>query len=274
MRNKLIGVLFMLAVGQTGMAQRSADTAAVIREFNDVLAFAVQPYLHYTSTISLHTGPMISASDTGNMLHGNFYKYGDDLYYGTEHEEMFLQDSLMIRVDHHRKTISVSKVDVATKKKMDLLPLKKMDRQRLLRDRYTISKMPEQGDTESIVIRSQPGRNMGQSAGAEMRMDYAKQGHLPFLLQVTMKVRERESPQVAGMMRTKGFDVGQMVEEQDGQRSLVMTQTARVCFLTLETTKEKAMQMPAWQEKISYDPVSGNYKGKGEWSGYEVVKTF
>lgn len=274
MRSIFLGFVLLLVISRAGMAQRSTDTSAVIREFNDVMAFTVQPYLHYTSVTSLRTGPMTPLADTGRILQGSFYKYDDDLYYGSDQEEMYLQDSLMIKVDHLHKTIQVSKVDVATKKNMDLLPLKKMDRQKLLRSHYTISKMPEEGDTESIVIRSLAARDVGQSGGQEMLMEYTKQGHLPLLMQITVRIREQATDQVEGMLKSSGFDVQQMREDLAGQQSLVMTQTASVRFGAMETTREAAMQMPLWKEKLSYDPVSGNYSGKGDYSGYRIIKTF
>jgi len=238
------------------------------------MAFAVQPYLHYASITSLHTSPLTGAADTGNTLHNDFYKYEDDLYYGNEQEETFWQDSLMIQINHHRKTIRVSKVDLASKKKMDLLPLKKMDEQKLLRGHYTISKLPDQGDTGYIIIRSQEGRQSPRIAGTEMLVAYTKQRRLPVLMQVTMRVREQESGSMVEALRSKGFAVEKMVEEKDGIRSLVMTQMASVQFGLIEKTKEKAMQMPSWKEKIAYDAVVRDFSGKGECSGYEVIKTF
>ena len=157
---------------------------------------------------------------------------------------------------------------------MDLLPLKKMDQQKLLRSHYTICKMPDEGDTESIVIRSQAARDVGQSGGQEMLMEYTKQGHLPLLMRIAVRIREQASDQMANMLKSSGFDVQQMKEDLGGQQSLVMTQTASVRFGAIETTKEAAMQMPLWKDKLSYDPVSGNYSGKGNLSGYRIIKTF
>jgi hypothetical protein len=149
-----------------------------------------------------------------------------------------------------------------------------MDRQKFLRSHYTISKMPDEGDTESIVIRSQAARDVERSAGEEMLMEYTKEGHLPLLMQITMRLREPATDQVVNMLKSSGFDVQQMKEDLSGQQSLVMTQTALVRFGLMETTKEAALQMPLWKEKLSYDPVSGNYSAKGNYSGYKIIKTF
>ena len=273
MSNKIFGFLVLLISSQAGTAQRPVDTAAVIGEFNEVMAFAVQPYLHYASLTMLHTDAMVGPADTGSVLHGEFYKYGDEVYYGNEREETFLQDSLMIRVNHDRKSIWISKVDVSTKKNMDVLPLKNVDRQKLLRDRYTISKMPERGDTESIVIRPQPGRVGGLSAGKEMLIEYTRE-KIPLLMKVTLQARQPASPQAIQVLQAKGFKVKEMMEDDNGIPALVITQTMTVRFEVVEATKEKAMSMPRWKDRIGYDPVSGMYSGKDGYVDYHVIKTF
>jgi hypothetical protein len=271
MRRRLL-IFLLLATGARVFAQPAADTAAVIREFDDVMAFAVQPYLHFTSVMALHSGPMLPPGDTGRILHSNFYKYEDNLYYGNEQEEMYLQDSLMIRVNHHQKVIQISKVDVATKKNMDILPLKRMDQQKLLRNRYKIGKMPDRGDTGVIVVRPQEGRMAGESMNTEILMEYTKSSRLPLLMRMT--TRQRASETMSGALKANGFDVVHMSAEENGIRSLIMTQTASMRFETMETTKEMAMHMPLWKDKIAYDPMSGNYIGKGEYSDYRIIKTF
>jgi hypothetical protein len=271
MRRRLL-IFLLLATGAPAIAQSAADTAAVIGEFDEVMAFAVQPYVHFTCVMALHAGPMLPPGDTGRILHSDFYKYEDNLYYGNEQEEMYLQDSLMIRVNHHQKVIQISKVDVATKKNMDILPLKRTDRQKLLRNRYTIGKMPDRGDTGVIVIRPQAGRTAGESMNTEILMEYAKSSHLPLLMRMT--TRQRASETVAGALKANGFDVVHMVEEEAGIRSLIMTQTASMRFETMDTTKETAMHMPLWKDKIAYDPMSGNYMGRGDYTDYRIIKTF
>jgi hypothetical protein len=45
-------------------------------------------------------------------------------------------------------------------------------------------------------------------------------------------------------------------------------------FLGIDTTREKAMQMPSWKDKLTYDPAGGEIIGKGIYKEYEVTKTF
>jgi hypothetical protein len=85
-------------------------------------------------------------------------------------------------------------------------------------------------------------------AGVEMMLVYTRESHLPVQMQVTMRLRPQGTEQVK--------------------------QTAAVDFGTIETTKQKAAEMPSWKDRLTYDPVSNIYKGKGPCSGYEVIKTF
>jgi hypothetical protein len=273
MKRRILVFIGLLCAGSAG-AQRTSDTAAVIKELDAVMGFAVQPYVHYTSVMAMLTGPMLPPGDTGRIVHADFYKYKDDLCYRSEAQEVYLQDSLMVQVDHQHKVIQIGRVDVATKKNMDLLPLKRKDRDRLLRNRYTITKLPDQGDTSAIVLKSQTGGTRENPIGTEVMMQYTKSGHLPLLMRLTVRQREPASAAMSAVLRTNGFDVQRMTEEAGGVRSLVMTQVASMRFGEVELTEEKAMGMPLWKERLSYDAASGEYRGKGSCSGYQIIKTF
>jgi hypothetical protein len=255
-------------------AQKRSDTTAIIKEFNQVMAFSVEPYLHYSGTISLRSGPMTDTAKGNNVLHNEFYKVQDDLYYGNEQEEVFLQDSLMVRVSYSRKTIQLSKVDMATKKRMDILPLKRMDMQKMLRERCMLSRLPNEGDIGQIIISTHEKQAPQGFVSSDMLVVYHRGSHLPVRMEMSMHVRNEENEQMTEVLRANGFDVVKMVSEKDGKKSLAMTRTASVSFGEIDVTKEKAAQMPLWRDRVNYDDHSKNYSGKGRCEGYEVIKTF
>lgn len=254
--------------------QRPSDTTALIKEFNQVMSFSVQPYLHYSSVISLYRSPMTDTTGKNNVLHNEFYKVLDDLYYGNEQEEFYLQDSLMVRINHARKLIQLSKVDVASKKKVDVLPLKKNDMQKMLRERCILSGAPLQGDTEQIIIQSPERQSPQGFMSSDMAVKYERGTHLPVQMELSMHVRQDETEQMVEVLKAEGFDVRKMELEKDGKMTLTMTQTASVYFGNIEMTKTKAEQMPLWTASVTYDEASGNFSGKGRCEGYEVIKTF
>jgi hypothetical protein len=252
MNNRKYLIPFLLATGLAAHAQHYTDTGALIKEFDKVMAFAVQPYLHYTSTTTVRYGSPGSEANNGHILHGNFYKVNDDLYVGNEQEEMYLQDSLMIRVNHQRKTIQLNRVELASKKRMDILPLKKMDMQKMLREHYTIAAMPDDGDTGRILIRSREGGNSGHSAVMEMLLLYTRQMHLPLLMEITIILPQQNAESTTNML----------------------AQTVSIRFGAIGMTREQTVQMPLWKDKIVYDDSSGTFRGTGSCDGYEVIKTF
>jgi hypothetical protein len=256
---------------QIGYTQKKADTAALIKEFNKVMAFAVQPYLHYNSTTTMQTLPAVRLSDSAAVLHNSFFKLNDNLYYSNEQQEIYLQDSLMITIVHSRKSIQVSRVDIATKGKMDLLPLKKIDVQKMLRKNYTIASGQANGDTASIIIRSQ---EIKQSNKAEMLVEYNKKSYLPYLLQVTIYQHLPVSEQLIDLLRKQGGDVQKLIHEQDGLQYMEIAQIATLRFSEIDAQKEIALQMPGWKEKLVYDDKQKTFRGKDRYEGYEIIKTF
>lgn len=255
-------------------AQRRSDTAALIREFDKVTGFAIQPNVHFTAVVTLRSGPMLPAGDTGRILHAEFYKSGDDLYYGTEAQEMYLEDSLMVKVDHVHKLIQIDRVDVATKKNLDVLPLKKKEQDRMFRSRYIITPLPDQGDTSGILFRSVAGGAPQSPMGTAVRLLYSHSDHLPLLMETTVSLWQQETEAVRTALRSSGFNLARMTEEKDGLRALVMTQTTSLQFLKIELSDEQARQIPVWTRRLTYNPSSGNYTATGNCAGYRVIKAY
>jgi hypothetical protein len=271
---RIIAWVFLLAAVAPVHAQHVRDTVNVIRDFNDVMAFTIQPYVYFSSTTSLMTGPMRNGRDSITRLHGKFYKLGEDMYYGTEAEELFLQDSLLVRIDHNRKTITVQRLDMTTKKNIDLLPLKRPDLQKLLRAHYMIGETPAGGDTAVISIRSQPGIMRAPRRSSEMRIEFKKDSHLPLFMEVLMRVPQEGSEQTAYLLKQQGFNVDKMKDTLNGVLCFVMNETAAIQFDEVAATREQAMQMPLWTGKLSYNRNANQFTGTGTCAGYAVTKTF
>jgi len=229
------------------IAQDRVDTNAVIKELNQVFSFSVQPYLHYSSVLRVYMDPIIDKSASERTLHSEFYKVQDDMYYGNEDEEVYLQDSLMIRINHARKTIQLGKVDVATKKGVDVLPLNSKSMQKMIREQCIVSEEKAGGDTMHINVRSREKRMPQGMTSSNILVTYHKRTHLPMSMEMSMRV------------------------SNDGAS---MSQTASISFGEIQMMAEKAMQMPVWRAQVDYDSDSGNYIGKGRCEGYEVIKTF
>lgn len=272
--NRIFLLWMLLILSLAGMAQKKSDTTALINEFNKVLEFAVQPNVFYSSITSMHNTPDIRMADSTGVLHGNFYKLNNDLYYGNEKDEMYLQDSLMITISHIRKTIQVSKVDFESKGKMNLLPLTKLSMQKILRENYTITKSRDETDTVKIILRSQEKEGPQGTTSNEMILAYGNNSLRPFQVDITLHIKQPVSDQLLSMLSGQGINPQKLIKEEDGVQYLLFSQTAVIRFEEMAFTKEKAQQMPLWKDKIAYDEAEQLFKGKGSYEDYEIIKTF
>jgi len=110
MKSKHSFLILLLVFCQPCFCQEKTDTAAMIKEFKKVMEFTRQPFVYVTTTTTVQSQPVLDAQDT-LRTQGVFYKNETDLYYSTGQEEMYLQDSLLVQVNHDRKTIWISRND-------------------------------------------------------------------------------------------------------------------------------------------------------------------
>lgn len=262
----------MLMCGRPVMAQKKTDTAELIKDFNRVMSFSVQPYLYYTSLTSLFSEPSVTATDTAILMHNRFYKLKDDLYYGNEQEETFLQDSLLIQISHVRKTIQLNKVDIASKAKLDVMPLQKTDIQKLLREHYTLSQSVENGDTIQLLIRQQS--RPGLSDNMVVQLSYMRKTFLPLEMKMIVSAKQKATGEMISQLAAQGVNTDKMVENIGGEPYLVFSQTADTQFTDIKLSEEQAEQMPRWKEEVAYDGNQKTFTGKGICEGYEVIQAF
>ena len=273
-RSAITIFLFVVLVVITNVsrAQKHTDTTALIKELNKVMSFAAQPYLYFSCDMSMHATPSYSQADT-NILHSTFFKLDNNLYYGNEQEEIYLQDSLVVRINHARKIIQVNKINMADRDNINIMPLKKTDVQKMLRENYSIAGANAAGDTAILVMQSQEKRTP-QGIGTEtVQVTYDKKHYWPFTLEITTRLRQPASAQLLGLLAARGIEAQQVIEQKDGQQYINMTQTAAVRFADINTTKEKVLKKPVLTEELAQDD-KGGFTGKGTCEGYEVIKTF
>jgi hypothetical protein len=264
--------IFSLLGRQNVNAQTVRDTVGLVKEFNRVMSFAAKPHVHFRSQLSVSGGPGIKPADAGPR-HGEFYKVGDDLYYGNEEQEVFLQDSLMITIDHSRHAIQVSKVEVSTKSKLDLLPLGRSHLQKLFREHYTIRRDTVNGDTAVFLVRSQEGRDfMGSST--QLKVFYSRSTLRPYNLEATLFFQQPATAEALQLLGQRGINGEKLVQVRNGTRWLVLSEMMSMQVLDMNEDEQVAEQMPLWTQKIDYDAAGQVFHGKGALADYEVIKTF
>lgn len=247
------------------------DTAAMIKDFNKVMSFAVAPYLYYSSSTSVKASPVMQKEDTLNMK-GVFYKYGNELFYKNEQEEMYLEDSFFIEVNHERKTIWISKVNVATKDKMNALPLSNKELQSLFRKKFTISKEKLDEDHDQLNFESKQYYDSVSMVLVNIALKYSGKTYIPDLLQMNITMKQPiDDYQV---QQLKEADVKTAVQTIGSTRYFTRNQTVTIAFADISNSKEKAMQIPSWKEMLNYNGNGNEFSGKGNYNNYEITKTF
>ena len=273
MKNKHYLLLMFLAVCQTGLCQEKTDTAAMVKEFKKVMEFGAQPYLYYSTVSTMESEPVIDAQDTATM-NGVFYKNGTDFYYKSGPEEVYLQDSLMIQVNQERKTIWVSRVDMASKEKLNAMQTGNRQLNELMRKNFTIQKasMGNHIAKLSFEAKQMAGRSAVISTRAGLL--FTEKEHLPQQLEIEMRMRQPANDEMIAQIKDQGVDDKKLIQLINGQQYLVRMQKMTVAFENISTAKEKVLRMPVWKDILDFNVEEQNYTGKAAYAEYEITKTF
>jgi hypothetical protein len=272
MKTKYYLLLLLLGFSLPVPAQQE-DTAALIKEFKKIADFAAQPYLYYSIHTSMQSAPVLTGSDTAST-EGEFYKNQTDFYFRNGQEEIYLEDSLLIRVDHAKKSVWVSRVDQASKEKANgLLPGNKQ-LQEMMRKRYSIHKEVGQNGLTSLQFTSKQVTGMSGVISTRILLSYSASNHLPQALEVEMRMQQPADENIAAQIRSQGADERKLLQQVDGKLYLVRSQKISTWFISIDRSKEKAMQIPVWQNILSFDAASKSFSTRAGLEEYAVTKTF
>ena len=262
--------LMIIAIGAFGSAQ-SQDTASLVKEFNKVMSFSVQPYLHYTAYTKMEASPVLQKEDTLSD-EGEFFKNGNEIYYKSRKDEMFLEDSFYIRIDNEKKTILISKVNVDTKDKMNVLPLSAIKMRKLFQKEYVISKTAVNASSSRLNFHPSSASFTGLTT--DIALQYSNKKKMPELMQLNVNMKQAVTEEMAKQVKSGKLEGAQLIQVSNGQPYLMRHQSVTIHFENIDYSKEKAMQIPSWKSRISFNPEDGVFTGKDKYSDYEITKTF
>lgn len=262
-------MLFAIAT----LKANAQDTTAMLKEFSKVMSFSVQPYLHYTSITKMEASPVMQPQDT-ITIKGEFYKNETNLYLSNQKEDMFMEDSFFVQINHERKSIWISKVDMETKEKMNILPLGNKDLQELFSKNYSISKMVIDERSSRLNFETKQYFDSVSVAVVNIDLQYSGKSFLPELLQMNVNMKQQIPDEQIQQLKDQGTDTRQLIQKIGNSNYLVRNQRVKVTFENIDNTKEKAMQIPSWKEKLNYNLIENEFSGKGVYSDYEVIKIF
>jgi len=247
------------------------DTAALVQEFTQLMLFTDQPYLYYTTTTTVASEPIMQPGDTMS-LKGVYYKNGGTLYFSSGQDETFIQDSLVFQVNRQRKSIWISKsgpgqqaAGVVTNNEQVL---------QLLKKRYTIKKEVLQNGNSSLIFDSKQDTVNHSTTSTSIEVEYTPGNKMPKRFDFVIHLQEPAGEDLKAALQTEGINVSKALQTIGGEEYLIRLQKMSVAFTAIDNSKEKVTQAPLWTDKIEYSSTTGEFKGKGDYSNYEVTKMF
>ena len=270
---KSIFCFLLLLFPALAYCQQETDTAALIMEYNKVMSFTAQPYIHYTTLTKLSANPVLQSQDTASLI-GEFFKNNTDLYSNNVKEEMYMQDSLMVSISNDRKTIWLNKVDVDTKDRMNVITPFGKEVQEIMRRNYTISKSSPDGNTSRIVFETRRPQTGAAVGNTRITIDYDSKTYLPRNINIDISMKEPADEETIASLKEEEVDEKKLVKEINGLKYLVRSQSMYIQFTAIKNDKENVMQMPSYDSCLDYNAVTQEFTGKGKYKDYEITKLF
>jgi hypothetical protein len=253
--------------------QQTTDTAALIQEYNKVMSFTAQPYIHYTTLTQLGASPVLQSQDTASM-HGEFFKNNTDIYSNNVKEEMYLQDSLMVNINNDRKTIWLNKVDVDTKQKLNVITAFGKEVQEIMKRNYIISKPESSGSTSRLVFETRKPQSSIAISNTRITIEYDSKTFLPQDINIEISMKEPVDEEVLAALKEEEVDEKKLVQEIEGVKYLIRKQSMHILFTTIKNDKETVEKIPLYTSCLDYNVITQEYTGKGKYKDYEVTKLF
>lgn len=264
---------FLIVINISSFSQTTEDTAGLATEFGKLMSFANQPCLYYTTLTRINSTPVLEAQDTASY-HGVFYKNHSDMYYNNGREELYLEDSLMIQINHDRKSIWISKVDIASKDRMNGMPVNNSQVQELFRKKYTITKSRLSSNTSRFDLIARQNRTTSTAVTTTIGLEYETKNHSPLLMEIMMQMQQPVTDETYTLLINENPEHRKLLQISGGINYLVRAQNIIVTFVDFNNTKEAAGKMPSWKQILDYNDAVKEFTAKALYTDYEVTKTF
>ena len=269
---KISAIILLISFTQVAHCQKNTGIVTVAENFSKVIAFTKQPYLYYKTITKMNAIPVFEPGDTATLT-GEFFKYKDDFYSNNGMEEIYVQDSFLVHVNHEHKSIWISKVDIASKKRMDMLPVTTKQLQVLILKNYATTQKVL-NDSVSRVDFSANEKNNNKATATSFGIEYNSKSFLPNAIEIKAKIRQVLEDELLTTLDNEHIDSHKLFEVIGGIKFLVRTQEMYVAFSDINNTKEVAKNMPSWKAVLEYDLIQNEFKSTLSYTGYEVTATF
>jgi hypothetical protein len=273
--NKKVMPLLVVLFLQTGAAgaQSAQDTSVLIKEFNRIMGFTAQPYVHYTALTRLSATPVMDPRDSSSFV-AEFYKANNDFYSNSSVEELYMEDSLMVQVNKERKTIWVSRVDVDSKDKLSKMPFSTKDALEQVQKNYTITKSVKAENKARLVFETRRGESSTAATKTTITLEYDERSLLPSQLDIDIVLTQPVDEEMNAAFAEDGTDKSKLVKVIGGVEYLVRNQRMSTLFTMIGNDKVKALTKPSYKSVLLYDEVNRQFAAQAGYKEYEVTQTF
>lgn len=254
-------------------AQSAADSVALVKDFNKVMSFIKQPYLYYTTSSWLTSEPILSEQDTLHFK-GTCYKQSSDLYYFSANDEIFFQDSFYIKINHQRKTLWVSKIDLPNKEKLTNATMNFKHLQDVMLKHYRVKQLATESATTAKLqfINSQYINNI--TTTTTVLLEYNIANYLPTMIEMEIYIQQPITEDILALMKEQHLDENKLVQVVDGNKYVVRKQKMHTVFTTIESGKAVAIKIPDWKTVVDYNIHTKVFTGKAALANYTVTQMF
>lgn len=274
MKRSLFFLLFICLYLQTdAQIGKTIDTAAIIKTYNKVLSFANKPFVYYTTISTMQASPVLASTDTIPIT-GVFYKAASDLYYKNGNEELYLQDSLLVKINHARKSILIAKVDDEAKEQLknhntNLKPL-----QEAIRKQFTITSAVLNNSVAKISLESKK-QPLDKPISTHIELEYNPNNFMPISMTVAFKLAQPASVELLTMYKEQGIEIDRLLQNIDGQVYIIRSQIVKSHFNQIQANKEAVAEIPKWTQCLTYDVANNTFIPKiTAMNDYDMSITF
>lgn len=260
-------VLFLFLAGN---AQSPKDTLAWIEDVQKVMSFLDRPKVAYHADLRLSSTPVLDSQDTLAST-ADYFKDGSTFSYRSDIEEVYQEDSLLVEVNHQRKSIWLSRSGNGTAQSVSGGFGQKV--RAMLAQRYSVQR--EQRGENTIVMTILPKVvNTASPYRSKMVLEYDRQSELPRRIDITISMEAQASDEMIEDFKARGVAVESMLREVNGDHYLVREQTMSLRFGKITELDSELQKAPKLAGRVKQNPATGAFMGVGTIQDYEITQTF
>jgi hypothetical protein len=250
--------------------QEPAQLEGLIKKFAAILAFQEQENVYYTTETRTVETPFDPDKDS-IPREGIFYKNGHCMYAGTGMDELFIEDSLTVQINHGTTTIWIDKLGKKDKEPMNGLSLTSKEITRMIAKGFTgtISTSPD--GSAVIHLATRPPDFSGAGTSTAIALEYWESTGLPKSITVNIVRQQLADSLTVQAIKMEGRPYGELIKEIRGVEYLVTSHQIKVRFTKIEINQQSGRDIPTYRDKVIYNPATRKFSGVGIYSDYEIT---